>query len=240
MAIEKSGELIKLDLARSRIERYLERLNAPTDSSNFSPLLPITGNTPATSTTTKEHTVLNLSHALLTDEDFLQLAPELKKLTLITELNLETNSLTGTSIKALLDIFPKLERLHLSRNELNENDGCYYLAQFKRLSYVDVSQNCLKSEDLEKLQQSNSLLSVGFGKNRSVDIVRKARLLGACEYNNKTRIQQNVGASKMDCTKDDYIAKNLTQFVKSVQLGENLSRIITAYPPAEYFSGLKK
>ncbi len=235
MSKEKSGILIKLDLARSNIRRYLEGFHESVDQHQRIP-----GNTPVVSTQSKKHTVLNLGHAYLKDDEFLELLPELKTLTLITELNLENNSLTGTSILALLEILPNLEKLHLWRNALYKNEGCLHLAKFTRLSYVDVSENYLSSEDFEKLQQSNSLLSVNFERNKRIDIVRKARLLGACDYNNKVRIQLNVGAAKMDCTKDDYIANNLPQFVKSVQFGESISKMINSYPPAEYYQQYRK
>ncbi len=220
--------LIKLELAKFCIKRYLERLNRASDLNDGSKFLGYTSPLPIASSQSKEHSILNIRGALLDDDEFITLLPVLAKLTLVTELNLEVNSLTGISIAKLREFLPNLERLNLSRNNLDENQGCIELAKFTRLIYLNVVKNNLKSEDLEKLQDSNSLLKVFYHDNPKIDIVRKARLEAALDYNNRVRIQASVGASKMSEKKGEYIKNNFAAFVKMKAISEKESQWLHA------------
>lgn len=149
---------------------------------------------------TKEN-LLDLSHRSLNDAELIALLPEIATLNLVTILELRQNYITGKGIKALLEYLPDIENLGLSSCRLDLNQGCLYLAQFKRLRAVCVSTNNLQSADLDQLQASCSLTYVYFSDNPDLNIVSKARLYGALAYNSQALLP-HAGTSMHTDPKD--------------------------------------
>lgn len=171
----------------------------------------------------KSPTILDLSGIDLNDAELIQMLPEIAKLTQVTELHLSKNVITGLALSHLREAMPQLKELRVDQTKIKQNDGCGELAKFKNLNVILVDHNYLTNEEHEKLQLSTSLLRVGDSHNKNVDIVRKARLLAALDYNNKVRLQVSVGVKTMEITKDEYIRTHFEEFRKKTQQRDKLS-----------------
>ena len=183
-----------------------------------------------------EDSLLNLGSESLNDAELIAVLPEIAKLNLVTTLELKQNYITGEGIKKILELLPNLEQLCLSSCRLDLNQGCLYLAQFKRLRFVCVASNNLTSTDLDALQASHSLTSVDFSDNPDVNIVSKARLFGALAYNNQTLFPYAGGSThtdskdskKEEAKKKEYIRTTFELHRREVQKMEKLHADIAA------------